>query len=153
MNTAAPKELLDFPVNLRIPIAWGEMDALGHVNNIMYFRYFESVRCEYFERIGFWSHMQEHGIGPILGSTECKFKSALSYPDSVIAATRIVETGLDRFKMEYVVYSEGQKTVVALGSGLIVSYDYRENKKCPIPADILSKIEQLESAKPKRQRS
>jgi len=41
----------DYPVVVDIPVAWGEMDAYGHLNNIVYFRYFETARMAYFERL------------------------------------------------------------------------------------------------------
>jgi acyl-CoA thioester hydrolase len=40
---------------MNIPVAWGEMDAMGHINNIIYFRYFETVRIEYFNRLDYFS--------------------------------------------------------------------------------------------------
>ena len=61
------QELLKaYPVVIEIPVAWGEMDSLGHVNNIIYFRYFESVRMAYFDAMDFWGYMGETGVGPIL---------------------------------------------------------------------------------------
>ena len=59
-------------VVLTIPVAWGEMDAMGHVNNIIYFRYFESVRIDYFRKLDLIGYQRETGIGPILASTECR---------------------------------------------------------------------------------
>jgi len=61
------KLLRDYPIVMDIPVAWGEMDSLQHVNNIVYFRYFESVRMAFFDRIEFWPSINESGIGPILG--------------------------------------------------------------------------------------
>ena len=53
------EKLEEYPVRVEIPVAWGEMDSLGHVNNIVYFRYFETARMEYFGRIGVMEVMQE----------------------------------------------------------------------------------------------
>ena len=64
-------------VTMNIPVAWGEMDAMGHVNNIIYFRYFETVRIEYFNRLGMMDYQRESGIGPILASTEYRYKLPL----------------------------------------------------------------------------
>ena len=63
-------ELLgSFPVVVAIPVAWGDMDAFQHVNNTVYFRYFESARIAYFERLEFMELMQATGVGPILGKS------------------------------------------------------------------------------------
>ena len=70
MKTQMEKKLLEgFPVIVEFPVAWGEMDALGHVNNIVYFRYFETARIAYFERVKLLELMEKTGIGPILAST------------------------------------------------------------------------------------
>ncbi|MDQ3474656.1 MAG: acyl-CoA thioesterase [Acidobacteriota bacterium] len=141
------KLLEGFPVVIEIPVAWGEMDSLQHVNNIVYFRYFESARMAYFNQIDFWSYMDDTGIGPILASTQCKFKIPLSYPDMVSVGARIANVEDDRFLMKYVVISQQHRRIAAAGEGIIVSYDYREKKKAPLPQEIKARIEALESSR------
>jgi acyl-CoA thioester hydrolase len=70
--------LKNYPVVIEIPIAWGDMDAFQHVNNIMYFKYFESARISYFEKLDFNEQMKKTGIGPILANTQRKFKIPLA---------------------------------------------------------------------------
>ncbi len=141
------KLLEGYPVVIEIPVAWGEMDSLQHVNNIVYFRYFESARMAYFHEIDIWSYMDETGIGPILASTQCKFKIPLSYPDTVSVGTRIINVEEDRFLMKYVVASHQHQRIAAEGEGVIVSYDYRGKKKAPLPQEIKARIEALESSR------
>jgi acyl-CoA thioester hydrolase len=131
-------------VVMNIPVAWGEMDSMGHVNNIIYFRYFESVRIEYFNRLNMMGYQQEIGIGPILASTECRFKMPLHYPDTVIVGTKILSMEEDRFVMGYEVFSTKHKRIAADGEGVIVAYDYHNNKKVPIPEALRIKIMELE---------
>ena len=140
-----PEEMLKlYPVVIELPVAWGEMDALRHVNNIVYFRYFESARMAYFTRLDIWDYMEETGVGPILASTACQFRLPLTYPDTVSVGTGISEVGSDRFVMKYVVVSHGHAKVAAEGEGLVVSYDYRALKKAPLPDEIKRRIERLE---------
>jgi len=136
--------LSEFPVVYETPVAWGEMDALGHVNNIVYFRYFESARMQYFGHMRFWEYMEETGIGPILGFTDCKFRKPLTYPDQVFVGTRVRTLLADRFIMEYRVISEKQEGIVAEGEGVIVIYDYRTRQKATMPLDVKSRIEEIE---------
>lgn len=139
------QELLrTYPVVFETPVAWGEMDSLQHVNNIVYFRYFESARMAYFDRLDFWTYMAETGVGPILASTQCKFRVPLTYPDKVSVGARISEIEDDRFVMKYVVVSHGHAKVAAEGEGLIVSYDYRELRKASLPEEIKGRIRILE---------
>ncbi|NIV93010.1 acyl-CoA thioesterase [candidate division KSB1 bacterium] len=143
--TERTKEILrDYPVVIEIPVAWGEMDAFQHVNNIVYFRYFESARIAYFEKIQYTDYMQETGLGPILASTQCKFKLPLSYPDRVSVGARVPHTQEDRFVMEYCIVSHKTEKIAAEGQGLVVSYDYRKSKKVPLPEIIEERILELE---------
>ncbi|HEX8634150.1 MAG TPA: thioesterase family protein [Pyrinomonadaceae bacterium] len=135
-----------YPVVIELPVAWGEMDALGHVNNIVYFRYFESARMAYFTRLDIWDYMKETGIGPILATTACKFKLPLVYPDTVSVATKITGVEADRFVMKYVVVSHARAKAAAEGEGLIVAYDYRALRKATLPDEIKRRIEALEES-------
>ena len=140
------EELLKgYPVVIETPVAWGEMDSLRHVNNIVYFRYFESVRMAYFGEVGFWDHMEETGVGPILASTQCRFRLPLEYPDTVSVGARVRNVERDRFLMEYIVASHRHARVAAEGSGVIVVYDYREKRKAPLPDEVWKRIQQVES--------
>jgi len=127
------------------PVAWGEMDAFQHVNNVVYFRYFESVRMAYFDKIGVNEAKKLTAIGPILASTQCRFKAPLSYPDTVSIATRVVDISEDRFTMKYYVKSHASGRVVAEGDGLVVFYDYNNNCKHGIPEQISQKIKEFDA--------
>ena len=129
-----------YPVVIEVPVAWGEMDAFQHVNNIVYFRYFESVRMACFERVGLKDLLERTGIGPILASTSCRFKFPLTYPDTVSVATRISSIEETRFGMDYLVVSHAHQRVAAEGEGVIVSYDYREKRKAPIPDELRDRL-------------
>jgi acyl-CoA thioester hydrolase len=136
--------LKDFPVVIEIPIAWGDMDAFQHVNNVMYFRYFESARIAYFEKLNFNDHMIKTGIGPILADTQCKFKIPLTYPDKVSVGAKVNVIEKDRFLMKYMVVSHKHKNIAAIGDGMLVSFNYHENTKAPIPDEISTRITDLE---------
>lgn len=119
------------------------MDAFGHVNNSCYFRHFESGRLDYFTRIGYLEHVTHTGLGPILASTRCTFRKPLVYPDTLSLGTRVSRMESARFVMEYLLVSHRLNQVAAEGEGLIVSYDYRQGQKVPIPAAIRAAIEAL----------
>ena len=140
------ESLAGFPVVIDIPVAWGEMDALQHVNNIVYFRYFESARIAYFEKLRFREFMNQTGVGPILASIQCKFKIPLTYPDTVSVGTRIPSIEQDRFVMEYRAVSHKSQAIAAEGEGVVVSYNYRESKKTPLPEEMKQRILTLEES-------
>ena len=134
------------PVVIETPVAWGQMDAFRHLNNTAYFRFFESARIAYFEKLNLLEFMEATGVGPILASTNCRFKIPLTYPDTVSIGSRVSEIQNDRFTMEYYVVSHKHQRVAAEGTGLIVCFNYTENKKTPVPAEIKQRIEALEAS-------
>jgi acyl-CoA thioester hydrolase len=144
-NPLVDNLLHDFPIAVQFPVAWGEMDALGHVNNIVYFRYFESARVAYLTKINFMDPAANGGVGPILASTQCDFRKALAYPDTVAIGARVTEIGGDRFTMEYRLISDNLQKIAAEGKGIIVSYNYRERRKVDLPEMIRKNIQAVES--------
>ena len=141
--------LSGFPVTIEVPVAWGEMDALGHVNNIVFFRYFESARIQYFAAVDFLGRPETGTIGPILASTHCRFRRPLHFPDTVIAGARTTELLDDRFTMEYRIVSTSSGELAAEGGGVVVAYDYSDNRKAQLPDHVKQRILALE----RRQRS
>ena len=139
------KLLEGFPVIVEFPVTWGDMDAMRHVNNVTYFRYFENARIAYFERIKMWNFMEKTGIGPILASTQCRFLAPLSYPDLISVGASVSDIGPDRLTMKYSVASQRLSKIAAEGDGVLVTYDYRNNLKVPVPAELKRNILDLEA--------
>lgn len=135
--------LAEFPVRIEVPVRWGDMDAFGHVNNTVFFRFFESVRIEYLRAIDFAEGGDTAGIGPILASTHCRFRRPLGFPDTVLVGARTTEVAEDRFTMEYRIVSGVTGEVAADGGGVVVSYDYGSGSKAPIPGAVRARIEAL----------
>ncbi len=152
--TPQPDETTLARVTLSIPIAWGEMDALGHVNNVVFFRYLESARIEYLRRLGFGRVGGRDGgteapqatpsVGFILQSVQCRFRRPLVFPDIVRVTARCTEIGPDRFTLSHAVISTAQNTVAALAQGTIVCYDYAAGAKAPMPAPLRAAINALD---------
>ncbi len=136
----------DFPVIVKTPVAWGEMDAFGHINNIVYFRYFESARIAYFERLEMPEFIGRNPIGPILAETACRFRAPLSYPDTVSIGARVASVGEDRFVMSYAVFSHKLERLAAEGEGVLVCFDYMQNRKALVPPALRRRIEEIEGA-------
>lgn len=140
-------DLSPWAARISQPVAWGDMDAFGHLNNTVYFRYFESARIAYFEQIGMLDYMRETGIGPILAHTECRFRIPLRYPDTVLLDARVRELNETDFYMDYRVISEQANDVAAIGSGRIVCVDYKSSGKVPVPEKLRTAIEAVENLK------
>lgn len=133
-----------FPIVLTLPVQWGEMDAYGHLNNTVFFRYFESARVEYLARCGFLETYERDGVGAILHSTSCRFRRALVYPDTVQVAARASSVENDRFAMTYVLVSLAAAAIAAEGTGVVVAYDYRADRKTALPNEVRRLIAEIE---------
>lgn len=132
-------------VTVEIPVAWADMDAFGHVNNTIYFRWFESARIAYFEAIGLNERMRREKKGPILARTSCDFEKPLTFPDTVRASARVVKLGNTSFVMEYRVTS-AKHGDAAKGEGVVVLVDYEKGGKVPLDDELRARIEALEKS-------
>ena len=142
-------EILDrFPVQMEIPIAWGEMDAFQHVNNLVYLRWFESARIQYFGNCHFKEVMAETNIGPILRDSRIRYRIPLTFPGNVISAARVTRLEEDRFTMEHLIWSPEHQAVAAEGEGTIVCVDYSQNIKAGVPELYRQRIMEIEPIAP-----
>jgi acyl-CoA thioester hydrolase len=138
------EHLEGFPVVVEQAVVWGEMDSYQHVNNVVYFRYFENARLEYFRRLGWFEFEEQTGIGPILHSTRARFRRPLTYPDTILIGARATALGDDRFTIEHRIVSRNSGEVVTEGEGLVVSYHYKRGEKVPLPEELRRRIRELE---------
>ena len=138
-------ELLDdFAIVVDIKVEWGDMDALQHVNNIEYFKYFQIARIAYFENIDTNSLLGDKRISSILAATQAKYVYPLNYPDTVSVGVRVDKMSDQYFTMKYAVVSHKHKRLATIGDAKVVMFDYVNNKKTSIPDAIRKTISDLE---------
>ena len=138
--------LAKFPVILEWPVQWGDQDALGHVNNTVYFRWCESARVAYLQRLGLEAWMKPVTLGPILAKIECNYKRQLHFPDAVRIGSRVSQLGRTSLTMEHSLVSVQQNAIVAESTSVIVVFNYETQRPAPIPADVRAAIETLEKS-------
>jgi acyl-CoA thioester hydrolase len=142
-NEVAP---VRWPVTLEIPVAWGDMDSFGHVNNAIYLRWFESARIAYFERVALMAEMASAGTGPILARATVDFRRPVTYPDRVTVSARVPELRTTSFSMSYRATSATLgDAVVAEGESVVVMIDYRSGEKRAVSEVLRARIAELES--------
>ncbi len=137
--------LAGYPVVTSIPVAWGEQDAFGHVNNIYYFRWCESSRIEYGERIGLLGMHRDQNIGPIIAQIGCNFRQPVVHPDTVRVGARITRLGRTSVTMEHLIVSE-KLGVVADATSVLVLYDYSGSRPYEIPEAMRRAVDELQRA-------
>lgn len=139
-------KLSDFSHVLNIPTRWGDMDLLGHVNNVKFFVYDESTRIAYFESLmkdnpRFW---KEEGM--ILANLGCDFIAQLHHPADVSFGLRISKIGRSSLQTLGAAFN-GDK-LVAVTRGIIVWFDYVNQKTMPVPESVKEMIRSREVVKP-----
>ena len=121
------------PICVIRDVRWGDLDAIGHVNNTIFFQFFEEARIQLLERVGLRAMRVETGTGPILAATSCQFQRPLSYPDTITCHAGVTRIGTTSFTVEYVLRSQAQAAVAATGDSVVVHYDYGAGMKSPLP--------------------
>ena len=115
-----------------IPMRWGDMDAMGHVNNTVYFRYFEIIRVQWLHEVG--GAPDPSGQGPVIVNAFCNFLKQLEYPGDLLARHYVANLGrtsfdtfitLERTDQPGVIYAEGGSTTVWV--------DFPAGKSMPVP--------------------
>lgn len=144
-STSAPSELSAYRVQIRLPVQWGDQDAFGHVNNTVYFRWFESARIAYFEQSGMEALLRPVGIAPILASIKCNYLRQITYPDFVIVGAKIGRIGNSSMAMTHALYSERLGAIAAEGDSVVVAFDYAKNISMRVPDDARALVEQFEN--------
>ena len=135
------EELSKYTVVVEFPVQWGEMDAANHVNNLIYLRWSESARLKYFEHIRLPIDFKG-AYGPILGWQDCKYIFPVTYPDTVVAGSRVIEILKDRFVIECGIYSLRHQRIAAISKQQIIPYSYTELKKVEMPESWISAIKE-----------
>jgi acyl-CoA thioester hydrolase len=127
-------EGLKFVHEMRIPVRWGDLDAMGHVNNTIYFRYFESLRIEWLQSLA--SEPNPEGVGPVMANGFCNFIRQIEYPGEIVArhyvaAPRAGAKSLDT----YFTLSMASPPYVASpnGGATLVWLDFPSKKTVPLP--------------------
>ena len=118
----------------RLDVRWGDMDALGHINNCEYFRYSESARLRYFEELfGGGKTVFANDEGPILADIGCAFHEQVVYPAQLeigVAVTRVGRSSLDLITP---IFRAGETTAVADVRAVLVWFDYANQQPAPVP--------------------
>ncbi|HEY0877040.1 MAG TPA: acyl-CoA thioesterase [Zeimonas sp.] len=117
---------------IEVPIRWGDMDAMGHVNNTVYFRYMEQVRISWFDSLGFTP--EPRGEGPLIVNASCTFIRELRYPGNVICRQYVGAIGRSSVETHIeMTRSDDPQTVYASGAAKVVWVDHTKKKSAPLP--------------------
>ena len=122
-----------------LPMRWGDMDAMGHLNNTLYFRYMETVRIDWFRSIGFGPNPE--GEGMLIVNAFCNFYKQLEYPCDVRIKMFVSDPGRSSFETWVTMARDSDPGVVyAAGGATTVWVNFPAQKSVPIPPAMLAHI-------------
>ena len=117
---------------MSMPIRWGDMDAMGHVNNTVYFRYLETIRIDWLRSIG--CQPDPRGEGPVIVNAFCSFHKQLEFPGEVIATMYVSDVGRSSFESWCTLSrADDPHTVYASGGATTVWVNFPQQKSAPMP--------------------
>ena len=123
-----------------IKMRWGDMDALGHLNNTYYFRYMEQARIEWLDSLA--APIEPGKIGPVIAHIACDFKQELVYPATVLVKTFATHVGRSTMTAELDSFLQHDAaTIYATGHAVLVWVDYEKGGSIAIPQAVRSQCE------------
>jgi acyl-CoA thioester hydrolase len=117
-----------------MPMRWGDMDALGHINNTVYFRYMEQARIGWIIANGFTVDTR-HPHGPVIVNASCTFLKPLVYPGEVEVRMYLDDLGRTSVGSWYELICD--RELYAEGAAKIVWMDYASGKSVPLPVSVI----------------
>ena len=115
-----------------IAVRWGDMDAMGHVNNATYFRYMETARIDWFRSIG--CVPDAHGEGPVIVNAFCNFYRQFEYPDEVLLKMYVSDPGRTTFESWATMEKVAEPGVVcAAGGATTIWVNFPQQKAVALP--------------------
>lgn len=123
-----------------LAVRWGDMDALGHVNNTAFFTYCESARMAYFSQLRIAEHGAGAEQGPVLATASCTFRKQVHYPTSLVVEVRVGRIGRSSFTLHYELVDQADKESVASGESVVVWASYTGGGSLPIPEGVRSQL-------------
>ncbi|MBH0019697.1 acyl-CoA thioesterase [Pseudoalteromonas sp. SWXJ133] len=128
------------PIHTDITVAWADMDALQHVNNVVYLRYFEIARIDFLNKINLFDTISPNGVGPVISENNIRYKRPVTFPDTLTVGVTISDIKTDRFNMNYTVYSHAQNAITTTGTSKVVMFNFETGQKALIAEPLLSAL-------------
>ena len=127
-----------------LPVRWGDMDMLGHVNNCEFFRYAESARLAFFEEVfGRDKPLFTSGSGPILADIGCTYHEQLRYPAELDVGVQITHIGSRSLHIATPVFRRGEDRAVADVRSILVWFDYEAQQATSVPQALHDRLQPL----------
>ncbi|MGA2550511.1 MAG: thioesterase family protein [Burkholderiaceae bacterium] len=140
--TAKPGVKDDYPHLHSITTRWMDNDAYGHVNNVVYYSWFDTIVNEYLIRQGVLDVVKGEVIGLVV-ETHCNYFRSVAFPESIVAGLRVARLGTTSVKYEIAVFPGSEHEAAAQGHFVHVYVDRRSRRPTALPADLKNALSPL----------
>lgn len=145
MTRRAPSTRAEYPHFLRITTRWMDNDVYRHVNNVVYYSFFDTAVTEYMLRTGVLDFHSSPTVSLVV-ETGCTYFAPISFPDEVHCGLRVAHLGSSSVRYEIGVFRNDDESTVAEGFFVHVCCDRESHRPVPMPANLRSALEALRSA-------
>jgi acyl-CoA thioester hydrolase len=142
MSSEQTLDRADYPHIATMPTRWGDNDIYGHVNNVTYYAYFDTVVNNYLIEHGGFDMAQAPVIG-VAVETMCRFAESVAYPETIELGLRVATLGNSSVRYELAVFRLGGDRAIASGHFIHVFVERATNKPTPIPDTIRAGLVRL----------
>lgn len=119
-------------------VSWGDMDSFGHVNNVIYARYFECARVDFFAKNNAWYQDEKITQGPVMIKQELVYRKQVRYPTTLEITLEITKKTSRNFEMSCSMWDESADCVMTAQASFFW-FDFHKGKPIKIP-DIIMKL-------------
>jgi acyl-CoA thioester hydrolase len=137
----------DWPFTHSDRVRFGDLDAMGHLNNVAFLQFFESARIAFLKSL-----IPEHNpadpsdFGLIFAECKINYRSPAFFDEDIATSVRPSTIARSSFRIEFEMRSEADQRVLAEGYGVLVGYRYSEGKSTPLPDRVKAALEPLVAA-------
>jgi acyl-CoA thioester hydrolase len=137
-----PRRRAEYPHHRLITTRWMDNDVYGHVNNVVYYAYFDTVVNQYLIEQGVLDFRAGAVVGLVV-ETHCSYFSSISFPDRVTAGLRVARLGNSSVQYEIALFANDDDTAAAQGHFVHVYVDRVTNRPVPLPGPLRAVLEPL----------
>ncbi|WP_250476851.1 MULTISPECIES: thioesterase family protein [unclassified Caballeronia] len=142
MSKPVPTTRADYAHFLAISTRWSDNDVYGHINNVVYYSYFDTVVNEYLLRAGVLDFSEGETIGLVV-ETRCNFFAPVVFPEPIEAGLRVERLGNTSVRYEVAIFTQGSDTAAAQGHFVHVYVDRVTRRPVPLPAPLVDALKPL----------
>ena len=142
MSKPVPTTRADYAHFLAISTRWSDNDVYGHINNVVYYSYFDTVVNEYLLRAGVLDFSEGETIGLVV-ETRCNFFAPVVFPEPIEAGLRVEKLGNTSVRYEVAIFTQGSDEAAAQGHFVHVYVDRVTRRPVPLPAPLVDALKPL----------